>query len=111
MRGFFVGLLCLIAACGGGEAKQSLCDRYASIDLSSKIGKCDVTAVGLPTKTACENAMPSCNSDDTRQLEGLLDCLSALDNCKVGQETSWLDQGNSCFARLDLSSGCAGALE
>jgi hypothetical protein len=113
MKWILIASFCMLTACGGGGGggDGGLCDRYGSLNLGQKVGTCDIRLQGLPTQSACESNLSSCNADDRHQLEGLLDCLGAVRVCQVGQEASWVDQFNSCFNRLDLSSVCANAFE
>lgn len=106
MKRILAIVVCFVAACGGGSEDGGLCQRYADMHLSDKIGKCDLKLVGLPTRSACDSAMNSCNDDDKRQLSTLLDCLGRVGSCQSGQEDSWAGQVNSCFNRLDLSAKC-----
>jgi hypothetical protein len=113
MKWILIGSLFLLAACGGGGENGGgtrLCDRYDGLKLGEKVGTCDVVLRGLPTKSACESSMASCTADDRNQLDSLLGCLGAVQVCQSGQEESWVDQFNSCFNRLDLSSACGNAL-
>jgi hypothetical protein len=100
--------LCLAAACGGGggDSGGGLCQRYDDLHLSDRLGKCNLRLVGLPTRSACESGLSSCNDDDRRQLSTMLDCLGRVGSCQPGQEDSWRDQVNSCFDRVDLSANC-----
>jgi len=108
MKRILVMSVCLAAACGGGSADSggNLCQRYEDLHLSDKLGKCDLKLVGLPTRSACDSGLSSCNADDRQQLSAMLDCLGRTGNCQPGEEDSWRHQVNSCFDRLDLSSGC-----
>jgi|tagenome__1003787_1003787.scaffolds.fasta_scaffold16617428_1 hypothetical protein len=109
MKSILPVIICFIAACGGagaGADGSGLCQRYDDVHLSDKMGKCELRLVGLPTRSACDSGLSSCNKDDQRQLGTLLDCLGQVSNCQPGEEDSWANQVNSCFDRLDLSSSC-----
>ena len=110
MKRTFLLVLVLFAGCGG-SGSDGLCDRYSGLELGNRIGACDLTLRGLPTQTACADAMPSCNSDDKKQLDTLLGCLGPVSTCQKGEEDSWAAQVNGCFDRLDLSTSCANALQ
>ena len=107
MKRILAMAVCLVAACGGGSEDGNLCQRYDDMHLSDKIGKCDLKFVGLPTRSACDATLGSCNDDDRRQLSTMLDCLGRVGSCQPGQEDSWAGEVNSCFNRLDLSAKCA----
>lgn len=98
----------VLTGCGGG----SICDKFedASKDMADKSEACSDQEYSEPTdaeKEACEKATENCTDADEEKVDAFLDCISDLDECKAGEETSYALQLLGCTGKLSgVSEAC-----
>jgi len=101
--------------CGSGN----ICDKadQASRSLTYAAASCPSLSGGgdggIPVfttsynKTACQNALSSCNAADQQALSRAFDCLTGLNRCVPGQEFQFLESAAAClFPASGISQAC-----
>ena len=105
--GVFAAVSLALTGCGGSVC-QDTADSYDTLNERAK--PCGVAIVNPVTEAqikTCEDNIDRCLDSDRKALEGFNDCVSELDKCSPGGETTFDAAVDTCGTYLDrISDTC-----
>jgi hypothetical protein len=99
-------LLCL-SACG------TICDTaVAAENAANQRGQPCNSTVTVHDANKCNSGLSKCSPDDTKAIQGYIDCLNNLPQCSTDTKTSWDFSALGCELQPvgKISATCSGAI-